>query len=80
LDPVTALNLLFDVVIVLLGSYAYGKKRVALLLWIALGFCFFAVSYALTILGFGASLILIPLRAVGYLSIIAGLVHYIQQR
>jgi hypothetical protein len=80
LDPVTAMNLLFDVVIVLLGVYAYDKKRVTVLLGIALGFCFFAISYVLTILGFGASLILIPLRAVGYLSIIVGLVHYIQQR
>ena len=74
------MNLLFDVVIVSLGFYAYSKKRGAPLLWIALGFCFFAISYVLTILGFGASLILIPLRAVGYLSIMAGLVHYIQQR
>jgi hypothetical protein len=74
------MNLLFDVVIALLGFYAYGKKRGTLPLWTALGFCFFAASYALTILGFGASLILIPLRAVGYLSIIAGLVLYIQQR
>lgn len=79
LDPVIAMNLLFDVVIILLGSYAYGKKRVALLLWITLGFSLFAVSYVLTILGFGSS-VLIPLRAVGYLSIIVGLVHYIKQR
>jgi hypothetical protein len=33
----------------------------------------------LSIVGIGSSLILIPLRAIGYLSIIAGLVlHYIQ--
>jgi len=75
------MNLLFDVVIVLLGAYAYGKKRGTLVLWITVTFCFFAASYVLTILGWGSSLILIPLRTVGYLSIIAGLVlHYVQQR
>ena len=81
MDPVIELNLLFDVVILLLSAFAYGKKRGTLLLWITVAFCFFAVSYVLTILGWGGSLILIPLRTVGYLSIIAGLVlHYVQQR
>lgn len=79
LDPVVALNLLFDVIIVLVGAYAYGRKRGTLLLWVTVAFCFFAASYVLSIVGIGSSLILIPLRAIGYLSIIAGLVlHYIQ--
>ena len=80
MDPVITLNLLFDVVIILLGAFAYGKKRGTLLLWITVGFGFFAVSYVLTLLGFGSSLVLIPLRAVGYLSIIAGLALHFQQR
>jgi hypothetical protein len=80
LDPVVALNLVFDVVIVLLSAYAYRKKRVALLLWIVMAFSFFAVSYVLTILGVGSSLILIPLRVVGYLSVIAGVTLYSVQR
>jgi len=74
------MNLLFDVIILLLGAYAYGKKREVLFLWITVAFCFFAASYVLAILGLGGTLILIPLRAVGYLSIIAGIVlQYIQR-
>lgn len=81
MDPVVAMNLLFDVIIVLLSVYAYGRKRGTLLVWVAVGFSFFGASYVLTILGLGDSLILIPLRAVGYLSIIAGVVlHSIQHR
>ena len=81
MDPVVAMNLLFDVVILAFSAYAYRKKRGTILAWITVAFCFFTTSYVLTLLGFGVSLILIPLRAVGYLSIIAGLVlHYVQQR
>ena len=81
MDPVVAMNLVFDVVIILLSAYAYGKKRGTLLLWITVAFCFFASSYVLTVLVVGGSLILIPLRAVGYLSIIAGVaIHSIQRR
>lgn len=80
LDPVVALNLVFDVIIILLGAYAYSKKKGTLPLWVTIGFCFFAASYVLTILGVTSSLILIPLRAVGYLSIIAGLALHVQQR
>ena len=80
MDPVVGMNLVFDVVIVLLSIYAYEKKKGVLLLWISVAFSFFAVSYVLTILGLANSLFLIPLRAVGYLSVIAGLaLHSIQR-
>jgi len=75
------MNLAFDVVIVLLSVFSYGRKRSSILLWIAVAFCLFAASYALTIAGIANSLILIPMRAIGYLSIIAGIgVYLIQQR
>jgi hypothetical protein len=80
LDPVVALNLLFDVIIILLAIYAYSRKKNILPLWLTLGFCFFALSYVMTILGITSSLILLPLRAIGYLSIIAGLALQIQKR
>lgn len=80
LDPVVAMNLVFDVVIVLLSVFYYGRRRSSILLWIAVAFCLFAASYALTIVGVVNSLILIPMRAIGYLSIIAGIgVHDVQQ-
>jgi CHASE2 domain-containing sensor protein len=74
LDPVTVLNLLFDLVIFILGLVVYKEKKGTLPLWVAVAFGLFAVSYALTILGVGSSTILIPLRTLGYLSIIAGLI------
>ena len=80
MDPVVALNLAFDVIIILLGLLAYRKRKGTILLWVILGFFFFAISYLLTIAGIASSMILIPLRAVRYLSIIAGLaLHYVQK-
>ena len=75
------MNLVFDLVILSLSVYAYGRKRGIILLWFSVAFCFFAASYVLSIVGFGSLLILFPLRAVGYLSIIAGIsFHSLQQR
>jgi high-affinity Fe2+/Pb2+ permease len=74
MDPVIVLNLLFDLVIFLLGLLVYKEKKNILPLWVAVAFLLFAVSYALTIVGIGNSLILIPLRALGYLSVIVGLI------
>jgi hypothetical protein len=73
LDPVTVMNLLFDLVIFLLGLFVYKGRKSVLALWVAVAFCLFAISYALTIAGVGSSLILIPIRALGYLSVIVGL-------
>jgi len=74
LDPVTVMNLLFDLTIFVLGLLVYREKKGVLPLWVAVAFGLFAISYALTIVGVGSSLILIPLRALGYLSVIAGLI------
>jgi hypothetical protein len=67
------MNLFFDLVIFLLGLLVYKGRKGVLALWVAVAFCLFAISCALTIAGVGSSFILIPLRAVGYLSVIAGL-------
>jgi hypothetical protein len=75
LDPVTSLNLLFDVIIFLLGLFVYKEKKKGVLpLWVAVAFLLFAVSYVLTIIGVGSSLILIPIRTLGYISVIVGLI------
>lgn len=74
LDPVVVMNLFFDVIILTLAIHVYKGRRTTLVLWIVVAFCLFAASYVLTILGLGSSLVLLPLRAFGYLSIIAGLV------
>jgi CHASE2 domain-containing sensor protein len=74
LDPVTVMNLLFDLVIFLLGIIVFREKKGVLPLWVAVAFCLFGVSYAFTIMGVGSTLVLIPLRALGYLSVIVGLI------
>lgn len=74
LDPVVVLNLLFDLGILFLSIFVYKRKRGPLVLWVGIAFCIFAVSYLLTILGLGSQTILIPLRAIGYLSVMAGLI------
>ncbi len=73
MDLVIAMNLAFNLVIVCLGAFAYVRAKNVLVLSVSIGFCFFAISYILTIAGFGSSVVLIPLRAFGYLTIIAGL-------
>jgi len=74
LDPIVVMNLVFDLVILALAIFVRMKRRIVLILWIAIAFGFFAVSYILTIVGLSSPLILTPVRAVGYLSVIAGLV------
>ncbi len=74
LDPITVLNLVFDLIIVGLGAFAYFKLKSAVGGLISVGFGFFAISYVLTILGYGsATTVLVPLRVLGYLSVIAAL-------
>ena len=74
MDPVTSLNLMFDVIIFLLGLVVYRTKKNVLSLWVAIAFLLFAISYALTIAGAGDPMILIPLRAIGYICVIVGLI------
>ena len=73
MDPVTVLNLIFDLVIFILGLVVYRAKKNVLSLWVSVAFLLFAISYVLTIAGMGDPVILIPLRALGYISVIVGL-------
>jgi hypothetical protein len=74
MDPVTSLNLVFDIIIFILGLVVYSTKKSLLSLWVAVAFLLFAISYALTIAGAGAPMILIPLRTIGYICVIVGLI------
>lgn len=79
-DPITVLNLAFDLVILGLGLFAYIKGKATMGGLVALGFGFFAISYILTILGYGSSTtLLLPLRVLGYVSVIAGVVVLLYQ-
>ena len=68
------MNLVFDIVIFCLGLVVYSTKKVVLSIWVAIAFLLFAISYALTIAGAGVPMILIPLRAIGYICVIVGLI------
>lgn len=82
LDPITIMNLIFDLIILCLGIFAYKKlKNGTAGLTIGIGFAFFAISYVITILGYGSiTTVLIPLRVLGYLSIICGMYLYLTKR
>lgn len=80
-DPVTVMNLIFDLIILCLGVFAYVKMKGKAGLVIGAGFAFFAISYIITILGYGSmTTVLIPLRVIGYLSVIAGMYLYLKER
>lgn len=74
LDPVTSLNLVFTSAILILSIWVFKKKGEKLGLNLCIGFGLFALSHALTLLGFGdVKEVILPLRALGYLVIIVGL-------
>jgi len=80
-DPVTVMNLIFDLIILCLGVFAYMRMKGKAGLVVGLGFAFFAVSYIITLLGYGSmTTVLIPLRVLGYLSVIGGLYLYLKKR
>lgn len=74
-DPVTVTNLVLAAIILVMGLWFYTRTRGSLALFVAVGFGLFGVSHALTILGYGGvDIVIIPIRVLGYLTVIAGLV------
>jgi hypothetical protein len=79
-DPVAITNLVFDLVILCLGIYAYNRKKSVIGLYVGAAFGLFAISYVTTILGYGsATAVLVPLRILGYLCVIIGLILLIRR-
>ena len=80
-DPVVVMNLIFDLIILCFGVFTYLKSEGLAGLVIGIGFAFFAISYVITILGYGdMTTVLIPLRILGYLSVISSLYLYLKKR
>lgn len=78
-DIIKVLNLIYDLVIVALGIWAYTKiKRNVLIECVALGFLLFAVSWALIIDGITDPVIIIPIRTIGYIAVIIGMAFQIK--
>ena len=77
-DPVALLNVVFCIIILIMGVWGY-KKTAKISLYIGIAFLFFAISHILTILGLSADLtyILLATRIIGYLIIIYALYKYL---
>jgi hypothetical protein len=74
LDSVTLLNLILTLIITILGSWIYTKKKDTSTLSIGIAFGLFAISHAMALFGLGdLTIVLIPLRALAYLIIIFAL-------
>jgi hypothetical protein len=75
LDPITIVNLILSLAILVLGIAAYGKKKNGMALYIGVAFALFGLSHLLTLLGLAQSLTtyLIIIRTLAYLIVIFAL-------
>jgi hypothetical protein len=78
LDPVYLLNFALCTVIVILGAYAYRRKKSFIPLFIGVAFGLFAISHLTTLLDMAKALEtpLIVIRALAYLTVIFALYKY----
>ncbi|VVB94334.1 Uncharacterised protein [uncultured archaeon] len=71
-DPITAVNLVLSVIILVLGYLGYKKSKENVSLYVGIAFGLFGVSHLATLLGFAQSLVsvLITIRTLAYLIVI----------
>ena len=74
-DPITTTNFVLCIVILVLGIWAYGKKKNDVPLYIGIAFGLFALSHLMTLLGLAAGLtvFLIIIRLIAYLLVVTAL-------
>jgi len=74
-DPITTVNLILCIAIVLLGYWGYQKTRNSISLYVGIAFGLFGISHLATILGQRAALedILLVIRLLAYLLVIFAL-------
>lgn len=75
MDYITIMNLIFCLVILVLGIKKYKETGVKAFIFVGLGFTMFGVSHAVTLMGYAGTVkaVLIAVRSVGYILVIAGL-------
>lgn len=74
MDLTVILNLIFSLVIVVLGFWVFQAKKKVIGLYIALAFALFAISHLAILLGTpDTSLSIIVIRTLGYLVVIYAL-------
>jgi len=78
LDPVYLLNFALCIVILMLGAYAYRRRKSFIPLLIGVAFGLFAISHLMTLLDMAKTLEtpLIATRALAYLTVIFALYKY----
>ena len=71
-DPMTAVNLVLSVIILVLGYWGYKKRNDKMLLYVGTAFGLFGISHIATLLGYKESLesVLIIIRTLAYLTVI----------
>ncbi|MCZ7382141.1 MAG: hypothetical protein O8C64_11315 [Candidatus Methanoperedens sp.] len=68
LDPVNALGLTFNIIIVVLGYWSYKKSGDKVPLYVSMAFVLFGISYIITLFGLGRTLeSVLIIRTLGYL-------------
>lgn len=79
-DPTTLINLIFSLIIVILGYWVFRAKKLVLAAYIALTFGLFAISHLAALLGVPASdASIIVIRSLGYLVVIYALVRELRR-
>jgi hypothetical protein len=79
---VTVINLVLTTVILILGIWAFVKRKSDIALYVGIAFGLFAVSHALTLAGLAASLetLLIVIRTIGYLLVIVAMCRILMKK
>ncbi len=73
-EPVSLLNLIFCIIIVVLGYWAYRKRENIIAVYIAIAFALFGISHLALLLGSQSSEVsLLVVRTLGYLVVIFAL-------
>ena len=74
-DPITAVNLVLCIIIVILGYWGYKKSKNSVPLYIGIAFGLFGLSHLATLLDLKETLesVLIVIRTLAYLTVIFAL-------
>jgi hypothetical protein len=74
-DPITVINLVLSVVILISGIVLYGMKKNTMALYVGIAFGLFAISHLATLLDLASSLTvpLVVIRTLAYLVVIFAL-------
>ena len=72
MDPITVVNFVLCLAIVVIGYWSYRKTKAPMVLYVALAFALFGVSHLVTLLGMAESLTagLLVIRTMGYLLVL----------